>query len=172
MTATTGTGTPSAAISGRPVHSLPSIWPGYVAAFILLFVDFAETAFDPTRAGDVTSPLWIVLNVAFYLYWFFCIYRVHVVLREATGSAYPIGPVKAVGFSFIPFFNLYWVFRWPNAIADFVNANSSVRMRRVWPGIGLLAGLLLIRVAGELAVAVDFTVMLYIVRKLARIFPP
>jgi hypothetical protein len=163
---------PQASICAPAMHPLPMIWPGYVMAVVLLVVDFGEAIFDPSRADDISSPLWILSNIAFIAYWMFCIYQVHVVLREVSAGLYPISPGKALGFHFIPFFNLYWIFRWTSAVADFVNANSTVRMTRVWPGLGLLAGAIVTRFAGELGCAIDFTVMLYIVRKIGKALPP
>jgi hypothetical protein len=171
--ATSTTDTAAQASISAPVrHPLPMIWPGYVLAFVLLVVDFGEAIFDPSRADDISTPLWILSNIAFIAYWLFCIHRVHVVLRDVSGGLYPVSPGKAVGFHFIPFFNLYWIFRWTNAIADFINANSAVRMTRVWPGVFLLGALIVARFAGEVSCLIDFSVMLYIVRKLGRALPP
>jgi hypothetical protein len=160
-----------AAISHPARQPLPLIWPGYLIAFVLLVIDFGEALFDPSLADDVTSPLWILGNVVYIFYWAFCIYRIHAVLRDITGGLYPISPGKAAGFHFIPFYNLFWIFHWTNTLADFLNANSAVRMRRVWPGIWLLVGFATNRFVGELAVVIVFSVLLYVVRKVGKALP-
>jgi hypothetical protein len=171
----------SAQIGQLRRNSLPAIWPGYVLALTLIiidFVDFSVVIFSPSWADVLflsapPGPFYIV----FLVYWLFCIYRVHAVIRDASACMYPISPAKAVGFHFIPFFNLYWIFRWTSCIADFVNTGQTVRMMRIWPGIGLLVGCLLGALVGtfegnfnvEIICIVNFTVMLYIVRKLDSI---
>lgn len=54
--------------------------------------------------------------------WFaFTAITYHVVMQRVPGWKHPISPAKAVGFHFIPVYFLYWVFKWPQEIAKFVN---------------------------------------------------
>jgi hypothetical protein len=43
-------------------------------------------------------------------------------MNAIPGWRHPISPARAVGFHFIPFYNLYWIFKWPQPIAEFVNS--------------------------------------------------
>jgi hypothetical protein len=42
-------------------------------------------------------------------------------MQHVPGWKHPISPARAVGFHFIPVYNFYWVFKWPQEIARFVN---------------------------------------------------
>jgi hypothetical protein len=41
-------------------------------------------------------------------------------MQHVPGWKHPISPARAVGFHFIPIYNLYWVVKWPQEIARFV----------------------------------------------------
>jgi hypothetical protein len=85
-------------------------------------------------------------------------------------STYPITPGQAVGYHFIPFYNFYWVFKWPLEISRFVRENSSLSMISGGVmGLALLFGLILSRLEGFFGFCFIFTVGLYISRKLRRV---
>ncbi|MGB6865830.1 MAG: protein kinase, partial [Candidatus Aminicenantaceae bacterium] len=73
------------------------------------------------------------------VYWLFCVHRFHKILREMNRS-YQISPGAAVGYHFIPFYNFYWIFKWPIEFSKYINAQGSVKMVQG----GLLGALLLI----------------------------
>jgi hypothetical protein len=50
-----------------------------------------------------------------------CVYAYHYVLTQVEGWQHPITPKMAVRYHFIPFFDLYWNYKWPHEIAKFVN---------------------------------------------------
>lgn len=64
-------------------------------------------------------PVWMILTLG--IYWPFWLYRTYKEVRAHMPDATTITPGKAVGFLFIPFFNIYWFFRividFPCAIA-------------------------------------------------------
>jgi len=63
--------------------------------------------------------------------------------RGDSGYTHPFSPAKAVGFHFIPIFNFFWIFAWPSAIADFVNARLGAPLMRGWVvGVGIIAAAL------------------------------
>jgi hypothetical protein len=62
-------------------------------------------------------PLWLILTVN--IYWLFWLHRTYKEIRAHTPGATDITPGKAVGFLFIPFFNIYWFFR---VVADMPRA--------------------------------------------------
>lgn len=152
---------------------LPSVWPGFVLAGSFFVTELGEQIIDPSDDPQATTPILLLIIVAANLYWLFNIYRVHRVLATATKGAYPIRPIKAVGFHFIPFVNLYWIVHWPNAIADYVNQKlGASRMGKIWPGLCLILGLGLTHLFdGALGLIVMFSALLYIRRKLSAALP-
>jgi hypothetical protein len=50
-----------------------------------------------------------------------------------------------VGFHFIPFYNLYWVFKWPKEIANFVNARLRPPVMKPLPVSIAIVGALVLR---------------------------
>jgi Flp pilus assembly protein TadD len=95
----------------------------------------------------------------------------HKVIGIVTNSTHPVTPGKAVGYHFIPFFNLYWIFKWPNEITNFVNSRSpSKQMSMGWAGLFLLVASVLGRsVDGGLALAVIFSVGVYLNHKISGV---
>jgi hypothetical protein len=128
------------------IARLPKIWIGYLLAFATLIGEMIAVARNPQLAKGVEMgipPLEIFLP-AFVagVYWLACVHRYHVVIANIPGWQHPITPARAVWFHFIPFFNLYWVFRWPYAIAVFVNQRMHAQVMSLWvTGAGLLVAL-------------------------------
>jgi hypothetical protein len=52
------------------------------------------------------------------VYWLVWIYRSHQEFQEYTGYRHTISAGKALGYSFIPFFNLFWVCYMPYTLAQ------------------------------------------------------
>jgi len=106
--------------------SLPWVWFGFifVAAFVaeetlILALDMDESV------GDLVL---ILIGVAGWIYWLFCVLRFHNILSEISRKHYPISGAEAVGKHFIPFYNLVWVFRWPSQMSDYLNRRERVKM--------------------------------------------
>jgi hypothetical protein len=145
---------------------LPKMWAGYIFALAYLVVEIAEVIADPD--GGITL-LDQVIAVSGWLYWLFCVRRLHEILASATDGGYPITPNKAFSYHFIPFYNLYWVVKWPHEMAAFVNQRSPSRRMSHWAGLFLLVGILLrLLVDGALGLAVMFSVGLYLNHRLSR----
>jgi hypothetical protein len=125
---------------------LPMVWIGYLLGAATIVAEFIAVDLHPELAqGDVIPPLYLFL-VSFVggVYWFVCIYRYHDVLAQIAGSKYPISPARAVGFHFIPFYNFYWVFKWPKEIAKFVNQRLRAPVMKPVPvGVAILGALVL-----------------------------
>lgn len=108
---------------GQP-PPLPQIWVGYLLGLATLAAEFVAVALQPELAKGERAipPLYLFLAVFVGgVYWLVCVYRYHVVMAHVPGWTHPISPARAVGFHFIPIYNLYWVFKWPQEIARFVN---------------------------------------------------
>jgi hypothetical protein len=137
----------SSATGANLIARLPKIWIGYVLAFATLIGEVIAVARNPELAKGTqiaVPPLEIYLPAFVGLvYWLVCVHRYHVVLANVPGWKHPISPARAVWFHFIPIFMIYWVFRWPGAIADFVNERLQAKVMNKWSvGVCFLASLL------------------------------
>ena len=149
-----------------PALNLPKMWIGYVAAGIFLVAETIEAIIDPNSTETVT-PITLLISLAGYFYWLYCVYKMHKQISNHVND-YPISPGKAVGFHFIPFFNLYWIFKWPSEIANLVNDRGPPKtMSRGWAGLFLLVGILVYRlIDGALGLTIIFSVGVYLNRKI------
>src|SRR5947209_4346561 len=130
-----------------PLPPLPRIWIGYLIGVATLIAELVAVSLHPEIANGtlMIPPLYLFLP-AFLgsVYWFVCIYQYHVVLNHIPGWHHPISPAKAVGFHFIPIYNFYWVFKWLQEIARFVNSSlKAPAMKPLMAGGAILVALLL-----------------------------
>ena len=140
---------PSSARVGSPealIQHLPKIWIGYLLAIATALGEGIAYARNPDLAKHVEfgiPPLEIFLPTFVALvYWLVCVHQYHVVLANVPGLKHPISPARAVWFHFIPIYLVYWIFRWPAAIADFVNFRLPEKPLRRWTiGVIILASL-------------------------------
>ncbi|HEY3568228.1 MAG TPA: hypothetical protein VGP73_09875 [Thermoanaerobaculia bacterium] len=162
----------------EPPPPLPRIWIGFVLAFACLVTEIfavAGGAVEGTQGAESFAVLSVLVTIICWIYWLFCVHRFHRILNQIAPyvggqSTYPITPGRAVGRHFIPFFNLFWVFKWPLEISRFVRENSPVSMMSGGVlGLFLLLGLLLARLEGFLGFCCLFSVGLYISTKLRRL---
>ena len=104
---------------------LPQLWVGYLlglATVVAELIEGSNHASDPPPTDFPIPNLYLfLLMFVGGVYWLVCVYRYHVVMGHIPGWKHPISPARAVGFHFIPIYNLYWVFKWPQEIARFVN---------------------------------------------------
>jgi hypothetical protein len=138
---------PSENSAATPLKT-PVIWIGHVLGVATIVAEFAAVGLHPELAKQGGIPPLYLFLVSFVggVYWFVCIHRYHVILAHIPGWTHPISPARAVGFHFIPFYNLYWVFKWPAEIANFVNARlRAPAMKPVPVGVAIL-GALVVRV--------------------------
>jgi hypothetical protein len=129
------------------------IWVGFIlagAALLFGLIDvFTQGGYGP-RQQTWSS----IFNLAYAVYFLVCLFQLHNRLQTATKGAYPISPGKAVGFHFIPFYNFYWIFKWPAEITKFINTQA--KSKRYFTGMGglcilgaLLVGLIPIPTGGR-----------------------
>lgn len=120
-----------------------------------------------TRRRMAWMPIWLLLT--FNVYWIFWLYKTYRQVRRHSATATTITPGRAVGFLFIPLFNIYWFFRvvfdFPRALAR-MQAECSPAAERLPSGritgmlmaalpVNILAGILHpgLYVAGEILLA-------------------
>jgi hypothetical protein len=152
---------------------LPVIWVGYLLGFATIVAELVAVGRHPELAKQSGIPPLYLFLVSFVggVYWLVCVYRYHVVIAHAPGWKHPISPARAVGFHFIPFFNLYWIFRWPREIANFVNQRLQRPVMRPVPiGVAVLAALILRILDPGFGLVLLFFPMSYISACLRRAF--
>ncbi|HMI53136.1 MAG TPA: hypothetical protein VK525_16605 [Candidatus Saccharimonadales bacterium] len=148
--------------------ALPHVWIGYLLAITTTFADVVSVDQQPDVAGGqfVIPPLYVFLpSFVGVVYWLVCVYRIHVFMNSIPGWVHPISPARAVGFHFIPFYQLYWMFKWPRAIALFVNQQMHLPlMKPVLIGVTLLLALALRILAPGPGLLLLFMPLSYVVK--------
>jgi hypothetical protein len=122
------------------------IWIGYLLGAATILAEYIAFDLHPELAKEGGIPPLYLFLVSFVggVYWFVCIHRYHVILANVPGWKHPISPARAVGFHFIPFYNFYWIFKWPQEIAKFVNFRLQAKiMKPVAVGVAVLGALIL-----------------------------
>jgi hypothetical protein len=109
-------------------------------------------------------------------YWLHCVYKFHTVIDGIPGYNHPISPSRAGAMHLIPFYNFWWIFKWPKEIAAFVNwRTQSQMMNGSVAGLLALLGLVVTRVIdGFVGLLILFGTTVYISRRIAKAFdaPP
>jgi hypothetical protein len=156
--------------SRPPAVRLPRVWVGYLFAAGFFLVTLIDVILDPTAGGRVTVVSFLAWLPGF-VYWLFCVYRLHRVLNDATSGTYPIRPTLSVLGHLLPLYNLVFIFTWSNALVDFVNRRAQRRqMWKVWPGLALLAGFLISKlIDSAIGEVVLFSVLLYMTRRVQQV---
>ena len=151
-----------------PRSSFPWVWFGlfFVAAFAILEALMVALDLDEQM---MTAQL-ILIALAGWIYWLFCVFRFHKILREISRNHYPISSGEVVWKHFIPFYNLVWIFRWPAELSNYLNRRQRVKMvSGNLLGVFLLIFLLTGRfIDGGVGLAGTFTVGMYISAKLRK----
>jgi hypothetical protein len=145
---------------------IPKVWIGFVIAAVGLLAEFFDGAAGfEGRFG--TATLFFICGT---VYWLFCLHRLHDILKHVSFGTYPISPAAAVGFHFIPFYNLYWVFKWPMEFVRFLKQNQNVVAIPGWlMGLSLLFSMLVARILdGAIGQALIFCLLLYLASKLRQ----
>lgn len=147
--------------------SPPWVWVGFAFAIAFLVAEFIEVFLDMDQ--ESSQLVFVMIVLAGWVYWLFCVHRFHKIMGEMTRGRYPIQPGEAVGKHFIPFYNLYWLFVWPSTLSSHLNRAGQVNMLPgALIGFGLLVSLLLRYVDGGVGLAVTFSVGLYISARLRK----
>jgi len=142
-----------AVLPTAPLLPMPKLWIGYALAAVTFAGEMIAIARHPELLDAADSskdavfsvpPLEVFLPLfVSYVFWMVCIQRYHKILAAIPGYKHPISPAKAVGFHFIPFFWLVWIFIWPREIAKFVNARFNASLMRGWVfGVGVIGAML------------------------------
>jgi hypothetical protein len=134
-----------------PTSSPPWVWVGFLIAFAYFVIEVVVVILTFQYEQGSVDTQWQqavgFLGFPGIVYWMFCVHRIHKILAEMTGGRYPISPLEAALKHLIPFYNLYWVFKWPGEFSDYVNSRGRVKMiSGSLIGLMLLLSLLVYRV--------------------------
>ncbi len=161
-------------------HQLPKLRFGFgmaIAIFVLEIVwgiqrELARGTSESQSAGGYAAALTFMGAIVSTAYLLHCISAYHYVVGNVEGWTHPISPKRAVWCHFLPVFNLYWNFKWPTAIATFVNWKmQSRRMSGVLVGALVLLGFLIARFVDiSIGLAVILSAFAYISRCLRDAF--
>lgn len=146
--------------------AIPKVWIGFVISAVGFLAEFLDNAAGfEGRFGTAT-----IFFICGTVYWLFCLHRFHSILKHVSCGAYPISPAAAVGFHFIPFYNLYWVFKWPIEFVRFLKQNENLVALPGWLiGLMLLISLIMARTFdGAMGQALIFGLLSYLGRKLGQ----
>jgi hypothetical protein len=157
----------------EPLSPLPRIWIGFLISFSFLVAEIFLAVRHELEGGG--SALLIAIAVCGWLYWLSCVHRFHKILGQisphvGTTPTYPYEPAEAVGRHFIPFYNFFWIVKWPWEMTKFLKEQTSVRMvSGILLGFLMLASILVRAVDGFLGLTLMYCVGWYISRKLRRV---
>jgi len=123
--------TPSLSVPETPTEFVPNsgypwVWLGFMFALAFLVLEILMVVLELEERPITVGAL--LIAVGGFVYWLVCVHRFHKILTEVTRGRYPITGMEAVGYHFIPFYNIYWVFKWPAVISNYINARGRVRM--------------------------------------------
>ena len=159
-----------------PRSSFPWVWVGFLFAFaffvievvfVVMTFDFAEEVTSSSGDAELTLVLGL-LGLPGTIYWLFCVHRLHKILAEMTRGRYPITANEAALKHLIPFYNLYWVFKWPSEFSQYLNRRGYVTIiSGAALGVLLLLGMLVFRIVdGAIGMAWLFGLTMFMSYKL------
>jgi hypothetical protein len=149
----------------------PRVWIGYLVTLLLFLPLVVESIQLAEIERHLTVPPIALLSIAWLgsVYWLFCVHRLHSIVAEATGGRYPIAAAQASGFHFIPFFNLYWIFKWPAAMGRLLRENGNGTLLGGWLGVPILLGFVIEKfIDFALGLLILFSIMTYVVSTVRR----
>ena len=150
-----------------PKSSLPWVWFGFLFAAAFIIEETLMVVLDIDES--IGNLILMLIGISGWIFWLFCVSRFHTILSEISRKRYPISNSEAVARHFIPFYNLFWVFRWPATMSDYLNRRGRVQMvSGNLLGLFLLVSLLARFFDGGVGLAGMFVVSMYISAKLNR----
>lgn len=157
-----------------PTSNPPWVWVGFLFAFTFFVVElgFVIATFDWEQEVVSEDPRLTValalLSLPGIIYWMYCVYRLHKVLAEMTHGRYPNTPAETALKHLLPFYNLYWIFKWPGEFSDYLNRRGRVKIiSGAALGVLLLLGFIVFRLFdGAIGMAWLFGVTMFMSSKL------
>lgn len=157
------------------VQKYPNPTYGYIVGVLSLSIVIIGAFFEQGKTDVnikyalVSALVLVALSGA--IYFAVCVYRLHKIASIVTAGKYPVSASKAAWFNFIPFYNIYWMFKWPGELAHFLNhakkQESFSPNRCGW--MFLFAGLMGQTLPG-VSFIIDFLVLDFISRQMKQSF--
>lgn len=142
------------------------IWPGYILGALFILVEIVEVVAE--ELSGVSSEYYFASMFVFlagWIYYLFVVSRMHLVIAETTEKKYPIKSDEVAWKHFIPFYNIYWILKWPLAITSFLKFNG-VKIMNGWViGILTLFVIFLRVIDGGISLIALFIVLSYIAKR-------
>ena len=149
---------------GPILPPLPEARLGLLFAGLLFFADVTGTV---VSSFDLFMFRFLVL-LAGVAYWFYCVDRLHRIVNELEPD-YPISPEAAVGLHFLPFFSLFWIFKWPMEMSRFIKRRGLTEVAAGgWLGLGIFASISVGQVYWGAGLAAVFLFTWYLADKLSH----
>jgi len=144
----------------------PKIRPGYMMGSVYLIFEILKIIIGPMVAVTIALVAIMLMGL---LYWCISLHKLHQNILKMADNQYPISAAQAVGFQFIPFYNFYWIFKWPKEVIDFINTRDKSRRLNTWlPGLVLLLSSMLSFFIGAIGFIGSFSVLWYLINSLKR----
>lgn len=140
---------------------------GLVASIAFILIIIGAIIFGALgQEAAMGMMMGLAIFFAFFcvIYFLTAVYGLHSALAQATNGTYPITPGRALGFHFIPFYNFYWICKWPYEISRFVNTLE--KKQRLSPGLfafGMLMSVLSSRIG--IGLVLEMSLLLNLVRR-------
>lgn len=147
-----------------PTSSHPWVWVGFLFAVAFLITEILFVALELDEQS--INVFLMTLAVGGWIYFLVCVYKIHKILNELARGRYPISPGEAAGKHIIPFYNLYWLFKWPGELSNYLTRQGRIRIISGAAIGGMLLFSLLLRFFdGAIGLACVFGVMMYVSSK-------
>ena len=159
--------TETARVECVPRSSPPWVWVGFLfaGAFFVIGVTLVIVGMDEQTMTVYLLPI----AIGGFIYWLFCVHRIHKILNEITSNSYPYTPGEAALRHIIPFYNLIWIFKWPSELSNYLKRQGRVNIISGGViGAMLLLSLLLRFVDGAVGMALLFGVTMYVSAKVKK----
>jgi len=145
------------------------MWIGFALSALILVSEFINFNSGVQQAGSRSNPVFLIFVLAAWFYWLWCVHRYHDIITSIPGYHHPISPGQAVARHLIPFYNFYWVFKWPSEIATFVNWRTQAPTMQGWiVGLLVLGGFVMRILDASIGMAVVFAGGVYISRQILK----
>lgn len=146
--------------SENPKIRYPNLLIGYVlAVFTLLW--------QIINPRDNTSLSRIYISAAGVIYFYWCVFRVHRIMKKITGGSILPDASQAALYLFIPLFNSCWSFVWIRRIARFLNEiQGSKKIKAFFPSVVLSVSLFPWIAFLPLTLLGGFSVLFFLIKKI------
>jgi len=145
----------------------PNLIPGYILAGLFIILDIY--IFSSSKASRPILSLWALpISLTALIYWCVCVHKIHRAVLVMSDNCYPISPARAVGFGFLPIYNIYWMFKWPAELINFINTRSGTGLNLWIPGTIFILSAIASRIDGAIWMLLNFGVLSYLIGLLKK----